>query len=72
MKHTLLTYRIVVEGPLGSGWADWFGNQGELDHEGNTVLHLSQVDRSTFYGLIRALGNLDRTLVSITLEGTIQ
>jgi protein-S-isoprenylcysteine O-methyltransferase Ste14 len=58
-------YEIRICGPIGAEWADWFG-QGTIHIEdGESVLVLLDADRSAFYGAMRVLGDLDRSVVSV-------
>jgi hypothetical protein len=58
-------YEIRICGPIGAEWADWFG-QGTIHVEdGESVLVLLGADRSAFYGAMRVLGDLDRSVVSV-------
>ena len=57
------SYEIRVRGPMGSALADWFGDRDLRAEDGDTVIILRDVDRSAFYGAMRVLGDLDRSLV---------
>lgn len=58
-------YEIRICGPIGAGWADWFGQGTIRVEDGESVLVLRNADRSAFYGAMRVLGDLDRTVVSV-------
>lgn len=66
MNNTQLDYEITIEGSMDGGWAEWLSECTLQSEKGMTRLYLAESDRSTFYGLIRKLADLDCHLVSIT------
>jgi hypothetical protein len=62
-------YEIRIRGSVGAEWADWFG-QGEIRvGDGESILVLRNADRSAFYGALRVLGDLDRSVLSVRRIG---
>lgn len=63
------SYTITVRGSLGASWAEWFDQARVEDAGGTTVITLTEVDRSAFYGVLKVLGDLDLAIISITTPG---
>jgi len=62
-------YEIRIRGSIGADWADWF-RQGTIHVEdGISILVLRNADRSAFYGAMRVLGDLDRSVLSVRRIG---
>lgn len=57
------TYEIKIEGSVGLGWADWFGDRETRSEGRDTVLILRDADRSAFYGAMRVLGDMNRGIL---------
>jgi hypothetical protein len=58
-------YEIRIRGSIGAEWADWFAQGTIRVGDGESVLVLRNVDRSAFYGAMRVLGDLDRSVLSV-------
>ena len=61
-------FAIKVEGHLDSHWADWFdGLTLTPQSDGTTVLSGAIVDQSALQGVLRRIGDLGMTLISVNL-----
>jgi hypothetical protein len=62
-------YEIRIRGSIGAEWADWFGQKEIRVEDGESILVLRNADRSAFYGALRVLGDLDRSVLSVRRIG---
>jgi hypothetical protein len=68
-----LVYQIRLQGHLGGGWADWFGDVTiTLEEGGDTLLTCLVVDQAALYGLLRKVRDLGLPLISVTRAQTDQ
>ena len=59
-------YEIRVDGHIDVEWADWFEGLTVTNHEDGTALLSGLLaDQAALHGLLRKVGNLGMTLVSI-------
>jgi hypothetical protein len=64
--HSL--FEIRLEGYLDSRWVDWFdGMTLSPQSDGTTLLSGVLVDQSALQGLLRRVGDLGMTLISVNL-----
>jgi len=62
-----MTCQVRVQGELGPGWADWFGEATVRQQaDGVTTLTCELPDQAALYGLLRKLQDLGLPLLSIT------
>lgn len=60
-------YEIRVQGRLGARWQERFDGMTLVPHaDGSTVIAGPVVDQAALHGLLRALGDLGLTLLSVT------
>jgi hypothetical protein len=60
------TYRIAIEGHLGSQWSDWFdGFTITLDERGRTILVGPVADQAALHGLMKKIRDLGLPLISV-------
>lgn len=61
-------YEIRIEARLDAQWQDWFdGMSVGLEADETTLLSGPVPDQPALYGLLRMVGDLGLTLVSVTL-----
>ena len=59
-------YQIRLKGHLGRQWTDWFeGLTITLENNGETLLTGPLVDQAALYGVLKSIGNLGLTLISV-------
>jgi hypothetical protein len=62
-------YEIRVTGRLDDRWGDWFeGFTLSNDADGTTTLTGPVIDQAALHGLVRRVGDLGMTLISINLR----
>jgi len=67
-RGELHTYEIRLEGQLDACWTDWFdGFQLVDENDGTTTLTGPVVDQAALHGLLRRVGDLGATLISINI-----
>lgn len=60
-------YTIVVQEPLDSEWADWFGGLHiRLQEDGTTALMGMISDQAALYGILSRARDLNLTLIAVT------
>jgi hypothetical protein len=63
-KHT--DYDIEIEGHLDDGWQEWFEGFGLIRlPNGRTVLSGAIRDQAALQGVLKKIGNLGLTLISL-------
>ena len=61
-------HQIRIQGQLDQRWSEWFeGFTLVVDGDGNTILTGSVVDQAALHGLLRRIGDLGVTLISVNL-----
>lgn len=61
-------YEIRLQGQLDDSWSNWFeGFALTTDSDGTTTLTGSVIDQSALHGLLRRVGNLGVTLISVNV-----
>ncbi len=61
---------IRLDGQLDARWADWFDGMALVPHDdGTTTLVGSVVDQAALHGLLRRVGDLGMTLISVNAHG---
>lgn len=64
-------YEIRIDGHIDSEWADWFeGMSVTAQTDGTTLLSGLVADQAALHGLVRKVGSLGMTLVSINVVRT--
>jgi hypothetical protein len=59
-------FEIRLEGQLDAHWSDWFeGMSLALKNDGTTVLRGPVPDQAALQGLLRRVGDLGMTLISV-------
>jgi hypothetical protein len=59
-------YEIRLAGQLDSRWSDWFeGFTLTTGTDGDTTLTGSVIDQAALHGLLRRVGDLGMTLISV-------
>lgn len=62
-----MAYQIRIQGHLGLGWSDWFGEATiARDESGETLLTCREMDQAALHGLLRRLRDLGIPLLEIT------
>ena len=62
------TYEIRVQGQLDACWTDWFdGFRLAEANDGTTTLTGTVVDQAALHGLLRRVGDLGATLISVNV-----
>ncbi len=60
------TYQILIEGQIGTCWADWFeGMDISHNEQGFTVLTGLVADQAELQGILSTIGMLNMTLISV-------
>jgi hypothetical protein len=63
-------FEIRLDGRLDARWADWFEGMTVHAHDdGTTTLVGSVADQAALHGLIRRVGDLGMTLISVNARG---
>ena len=63
-------FEIRIEGNLDAHWADWFGGMTLTPQaDGTTVLSGPIPDQSALQGLLRRVGDVGMTLISVNAIG---
>jgi hypothetical protein len=61
-------YEIRLRGRLDEGWSDWFeGFTLTAENGGTTTLTGAVIDQSALHGLLRRVGDLGVTLISVNV-----
>ena len=61
-------HQIRIQGQLGQRWSEWFeGFTLEVNSDGTTTLTGSVIDQAALHGLLRRIGDLGITLLSVNL-----
>lgn len=61
-------YEICLQGQLDAAWSDWFeGFTLTSESDGTTTLTGPVIDQSALHGLLRRVGDLGMTLVSVNV-----
>ena len=61
-------YEIRVQGQLDGSWSDWFeGFAVTGTADGTTVLTGQVIDQAALHGLLRRVGDLGVTLISVNV-----
>ena len=61
-------HQIRIRGQLDQRWSEWFaGFTVEVDSDGTTTLTGSVVDQAALHGLLRRIGDLGLTLISVKI-----
>jgi hypothetical protein len=61
-------YEIRLDGQLDARWSDWFeGFTLTNDSDETTLLTGSVVDQAALHGLLRRVGDLGATLISVNV-----
>jgi hypothetical protein len=64
------TYRIKIQGLIGSSFADWFGKITVIPQENNETLLIGQfADQAALRGMLDQLWNLNFTVLSMERIG---
>ena len=64
-------YEIRVDGHIDAEWADWFEGLTVTFHaDGTTLLSGQLADQAALHGLLRKVGDLGMTLMSINVVET--
>ncbi|MHC5794857.1 hypothetical protein ACVXZ4_01735 [Lacisediminihabitans sp. FW035] len=64
-------YEVRLEGQLDQGWTDWFdGFTLTTESDGTTTLRGGAVDQAALHGLLRRIGDLGVTLLSVNCLAT--
>jgi hypothetical protein len=59
-------YEIRLQGQLDAAWSDWFeGFTLTSEGDGTTTLTGSAIDQAALHGLLRRVGDLGVTLISV-------
>jgi hypothetical protein len=59
-------FEIRLEGQLDAHWSDWFeGMSLTLKNDGTTILRGPVADQAALQGLLRRVGDLGMTLISV-------
>ena len=65
-------YEIQIEGHIDAEWADWFeGLTVTIQADGTTLLSGLLADQAALQGLVRKVGSLGMTLVSINVVRSV-
>ncbi|MBP2217122.1 hypothetical protein [Arthrobacter sp. CAN_C5] len=65
-------YEIRIDGHIDAEWADWFeGLTVTIDTDGTTLLSGLLADQAALHGLLRKVGSLGMTLLSINVVSTL-
>ena len=59
-------YEIRIRGQLDTQWSDWFEGFALTVSDDQTILTGRISDQAALHGLLRRIGNLGLTLVSVT------
>lgn len=66
-------YEIRLQGQLDGSWSDWFeGFTLTTGNGGTTTLTGAVVDQAALHGLLRRVGDLGVTLISVNAVDTTQ
>ena len=61
-------YEIRLQGQLDECWSDWFeGFTLTRENDGSTTLTGAVIDQSALHGLLRRVGDLGATLISVNV-----
>lgn len=61
-------HQIRIQGQLDQRWSEWFeGFTLVVDSEGNTILTGPVIDQAALHGLLRRIGDLGVTLISVNI-----
>ena len=63
-------YEIRLQGQLDDRWSDWFeGFSLTSERDGTSTLTGPVTDQAALHGLMRRVGNLGMTLISVNILG---
>ena len=60
-------YRMVVAGPVGDRWAEWFDADSVVSRPGRTEIVIRVVDQAELLGRLRRLQDLNLRLLELEL-----
>ena len=61
-------HQIRIQEQLDQRWSEWFeGFTLEVNSDGTTILTGSVIDQAALHGLLRRIGDLGITLLSVNL-----
>ena len=61
-------HQIRIQGQLDQRWSEWFeGFTLAVDSDGNTILTGLVIDQAALHGLLRRIGDLGVSLISVNL-----
>ncbi|CAN5224189.1 hypothetical protein BH09ACT6_BH09ACT6_15980 [soil metagenome] len=64
-------YEIRLQGQLDESWSDWFeGFALTNESDGTTTLAGPVIDQAALHGLLRRVGDLGVTLISVNVLGS--
>ena len=59
-------HQIRIQGQLDQQWSEWFeGFTLEVNSDGTTILTGPVIDQAALHGLLRRIGDLGVTLISV-------
>lgn len=62
-------YEIRIQGQLDARWSDWFEGFALSITDDETTLTGRVIDQAALHGLLRRVGDLGLTLISVTVLG---
>ena len=62
-----VAYRLVVAGPIGDRWADWFGADRVISGPEETEIIVRVTDQSELFGRLRRLQDLNLQILEVDL-----
>ena len=66
-------YEIRLHGQLDQRWSDWFEGFALTNHsDGTTTLTGAVVDQAALHGLLRRVGDLGVTLISLNITNDMR
>jgi hypothetical protein len=69
-EHVDSMVEIRLDGQLDARWADWFDGMTLVPHDdGTTTLVGPVADQAALQGLLRRVGDLGMTLISVNAHG---
>ncbi|KRE25849.1 hypothetical protein [Agromyces sp. Soil535] len=61
-------YEVRLKGHIDQQWGDWFeGMTSTTESDGTTVLSGPLIDQAALHGLLRKVGDLGMTLISVNV-----
>jgi len=61
------TYRVLVAGPVGDGWAEWFDAERVVAGLGTTKIDVRVADQAELLGRLRRLHDLNLRILELTI-----